>query len=87
MSAKGKKMSEVTSVNTVVDAAISKQIKLQEAKRELFYFKARSQENSDEGSNDSEGSAAFLEQLRVASMEREQAIANLNAVLAGGRQC
>ena len=67
------------SLNKVIDRAITTQVRLQAARRELFYFMKKS-ESCMESSPDC---SALIKELNLAKAESEKAIQNLNLAFQG----
>jgi hypothetical protein len=76
-----KKRSSMESVSKVVERAITKQVRLQEARREFHYFLKKNPEITDESSGDSDEYFKHYNELEQARTESQKAISDLNHLL------
>jgi hypothetical protein len=76
-----KKRSTMENVSKVVERAITKQVRLQEARREFYYFMKKNPEITDESSGDSDEYFKHYNDLEQARTESQQAISDLNDLL------
>ena len=82
MSTKGKKV-KMDQISKVVERAITKQVRLQEARREFYYFMQKNPEITDESSADSEEYFRHYNELETARTDSLHAISALNELLCG----
>lgn len=76
-----RKVVKMESVSKVCERALTKQLRLQEARREFYYFMQKNPEISDENSADSEEYFRHYNELEQARADSRQAIEDLNEVL------